>query len=108
MASTNECKWQTLTELLGHGGHVSDLALEYFQGLVTTRHAVTPLAQISDLMQQLFILDGFIDNRADGAYLWLKGEGAIGDQINDLWNDYWCRVVAPVGPFDDGFSDGFG
>ena len=110
IGSTNECKWQALTNILGKGGHVSDLQLEFFTNLLTTRHpAETPAEQISDLLQQLFSLDGFGENRTDAAYLWLKNEGAVGDHINDLWNDYWCNVQGGAGgaAFDDGFSDGF-
>jgi hypothetical protein len=111
MGSTNECKWQALTSILSKGGHVSDLALEYFQGLVATRYpAETPSPHISDLMKQLFDLEGLGPNRTDGAYEWLKAEGAAGDHINELWNDYWCNVAGGGGggAFDDGFSDGFG
>ncbi len=112
MADLNECRWQALTSILAHGGHVSDLLVEYVTSLVVARYpSETPEKQVSDLWNQLFILDGFKTgySRNDREYAWLKAEGATGDDLSSLWEDYWCNVAggAGGGAFDDGFSDGY-
>ncbi len=111
MASVNECKWQALTAKLARGGQVSEMEFEFVNNLMFDRHPLeTPLEQISDLWQQLFNLDGFTEARNDNEYDWLLNEGAVGGDLNALWEDYWCTVQggAGGGAFDDGFSDGFG
>lgn len=109
--STNECKWQALTTILSKGGHVSDLTYEFVGGLIAARHPAEDIAgNISDRWHQLFLLDTSVENRADATVVWLKAEGALGEHVTDLWNDYWCNVLGGGGgaAFDDGFSDGFG
>ena len=111
MASVNECRWQALTNSLARGGQVSEMEVEYVTNLIAVRHPLeTPLGQISDLWQQLFNLDGFLLARNDNEAGWLAGEGAVGVDLNALWEDYWCTVAggAGGGAFDDGFSDGYG
>lgn len=111
MASVNECRWQALTSALSRGGQVSEMEVEYVTNLIVARHpAETPLGQLSDLWQQLFVLDGFTKSRNDNEYDWLTAEGAVGNDLNALWEDYWCVVAGGDGggAFDDGFSDGFG
>jgi hypothetical protein len=109
--STNECKWQALTTILSKGGHISDLTYEFVGNLITARYpGETLLDNMSDRWHQLFLLDTGIENRSDAAVVWLMAEGAVGEHINDLWNDYWCNVQGgggSGGAFDDGYSDGF-
>ena len=110
MADVNECRWQALTSILVRGGQVSEMEVEYVTSLIATRHpAETPSGHLSDLWQQLFNLDGFTLARNDNEYNWLLGEGAVGGDLNALWEDYWCNVLGGGGggAFDDGFSDGF-
>jgi hypothetical protein len=113
MADVNECRWQSLTNILGRGGQVSEMQVEYVTSLIATRYPIeTPLGQLSDLWQQLFNLDGFILARNDNEFNWLVAEGAVGADLNALWESYWCDIAGGgggggVGTFNDAFSDAY-
>jgi len=102
-----DCRYEVLVTFFGSQGQTNDMLLAYVQDLITTRHvAETPADQITDAWFQLFTLDGFTGAKNDMQLAWLQGEGAMGNQITDLWEDYWCNVLLGSA-FSSGFSNGF-
>jgi len=91
MPHVNDCKVAYFESVLLHSGQLNDLMLEWLQ----TQPGVTA-AQLNDAWNQFFDVLAIPPGAFNDRYVtYLKNQLAIGETLNDLQYDYYCRVVAP-------------
>lgn len=91
MPHINDCKVAYFESQLTKSGQLNDLMLEWLKA----QTGVTA-NQINDAWSQLFDQAAIPAGSFNDRYVaWLKAQTAVGETLNDLQHDYYCRVVAP-------------